>query len=215
MGTIMTIEQLITKMIHDKVIDERLPWRWSWGDHDKCRAFFIDIFRNVDGTMREYRHLPEYEGVIDWMTNTDDKGLLLIGDGGRGKSVILNYVLPVLFRMKGCGIRTVHAQDLYKAHPYQQGYGYYQRPETYLDLLERTPFPAIDELGVEGMYNDYGEKCEGINLILNAAERYHRPVFITTNLTEQQILNRYGERTLDRILHLCRTIKFKGESLRR
>ena len=29
MGTIMTIEQLITKMIHDKVIDERLPWRWS------------------------------------------------------------------------------------------------------------------------------------------------------------------------------------------
>lgn len=40
MGTIMTIEQLITKMIHDKVIDERLPWRWSWGDHDKCRAFW-------------------------------------------------------------------------------------------------------------------------------------------------------------------------------
>ena len=58
-------------------------------------------------------------------------------------------------------------------------------------------------------------RMRGINLILNAAERYHRPVFITTNLTEQQILNRYGERTLDRILHLCRTVKFKGESLRR
>ena len=215
MGQIMTINQLVTKMIQEKAIDERVPWNWSWGDEKTCKAFFIDIFTNVDGTMRSFKYLPEYDGIIDWMTQTDDKGLLLIGDGGRGKSIILNYILPVLFRMKGKGFRTVSAQDLYKAHPYQQYGGYYQRPETYLDLLERSPFPAIDELGVEGMYNDYGEKCEGINLILNAAERYHRPEFITTNLTEQQILNRYGERTLDRILHLCRTVKFKGESLRR
>ncbi|MDD7454987.1 MAG: hypothetical protein PUK70_01855 [Bacteroidales bacterium] len=210
MATIMTINQLVTKMIQEKVIDERVPWHWSWGDRQKCAAFFIDIFTNVDGTIIEYRHLPEYEGVIDWMTDTDDNGLLLSGDGGRGKSIILNYVLPVLFRMKGKGFRSVSAQDLYKTHPYQQNCGYYQRPETYLDLLERSPFQAIDELGVEGMYNDYGEKCEGINLILNAAERYHRPVFITTNLTEQQILNRYGDRTFDP----CRTVKFNGESLR-
>ena len=43
--------------------------------------------------------------------------------------------------------------------------------------------------------NDYGEKCEGFNLVINASERYNRPMFISTNLTEEQILARYGERT--------------------
>ena len=34
-------------------------------------------------------------------------------------------------------------------------------------------------------------------------------------LTEEQILARYGERTLDRLGHLCKTVKFTGESLRK
>ena len=63
--------------------------------------------------------------------------------------------------------------------------------------------------------NDYGEKCEGFNLVNNAAERYNRPMLITTNLTEEQILARYGARTLDRLGHLCKTVKFTGESLRK
>ncbi len=210
-----TIQQLISQMIREKVIDERVPWHWSWGSKEYCERLFKSIFMSIDGTMEKYEHLPEYEDIIDWMTDTKDKGLLLIGDCGRGKSLILNYVLPVLFRMKEKGFRAVHAQEMYKEHPNQQYYGFYQRPVTYLDLLLKSHYPAIDELGVEGQYNDYGEKSEGFNLILNAAERYHRPVFVSTNLTEEDILNRYGERTLDRLMHLCRTIRFKGDSLRK
>ena len=40
-------------------------------------------------------------------------------------------------------------------------------------------------------------------------------MFITTNLTEEQILSRYGERTLDRLRQLCLTVRFTGESLRK
>jgi DNA replication protein DnaC len=65
------------------------------------------------------------------------------------------------------------------------------------------------------MINDYGERFEGFNLILNAAERYHRPIFISTNLTEEQIYERYGDRTMDRLTHLCRTVHFSGDSLRK
>lgn len=210
-----TVQQLISQMIKEKTLDERMPWHWSWGSREYCERLFKTIFMSIDGTIEQYEHLPEYEAVIDWMTHTDGKGLLLIGDCGRGKSLILNYVLPVLFRMKGRGFRAVHAQDMYKEHPYQQYYGYYQRPATYLDLLVKAKYPAVDELGVEGQYNDYGEKTEGFNLILNSAERYLRPVFVSTNLTEEELLNRYGERTLDRLMHLCRTVRFKGESLRK
>ncbi len=138
-----------------------------------------------------------------------------MGDCGRGKSIILNYVLPVLFKMKGRGFKAVHAQDLYKDFPRQSSYGYYCRPMTYLDVLMKEKFPAVDELGIEGQFNDYGERTEGFNLLLNSAERYHKPVFVSTNLTEEQILNRYGERTLDRLQHLCKVVHFKGESMRR
>lgn len=210
-----TIGQIINQMVKNKELDRRELWQWSWGDRDRCAHYFASIFSQVDGTMDSFVFLPEYEQIIDWMTATNDKGLLLIGDCGRGKSVILNYVLPVLFRMHNYILHPIHAQDLYKPLPNQPTHSYYQRPTTYLDQLQRLSFPAIDELGVEGLMNDYGERTEGFNLILNAAERYHRPVFVTTNLSEQQILNRYGERTADRLAHLCRVIHFKGESLRR
>ncbi len=69
-------------------------------------------------------------------------------------------------------------------------------------------------MGVEPLVNDYSEKCEDFNRVINAAERYLRPLFISTKLTREQLLLRYGERTFDRLMRLCRPVKFEGESLR-
>ena len=205
-----TIEQLIQLMIKEKHITPRQRWCWTWGKtQQECKALFTRIFSQVDDTIDRFIWLPEYDQIVDWMVNTNDKGLMLIGDCGRGKSLILNYVLPVLFRMHDRTVRPVHAQDLGRIFPNSIV------TETYLDRLLRTNYPIIDEVGVEPMMNDYGEKTEGLNMILNAAERYHRPVFISTNLTELQLLDRYGERTVDRLAHLCRTVHFKGDSLRK
>ena len=205
-----TIEQLIQLMIKEKHITPRQRWCWSWGKtKQECKALFTRIFSQVEDTIDRFIWLPEYDQIVDWMVNTNDKGLMLIGDCGRGKSLILNYVLPVLFRMHDRTVRPVHAQDLGRVFPNSIV------TETYLDRLLRTNYPIIDEVGVEPMMNDYGEKTEGLNMILNAAERYHRPVFISTNLTELQLLDRYGERTVDRLAHLCRTVHFKGDSLRK
>lgn len=197
-------------MVKEKNIVPRQKWCWSWGKTPQdCRSLFIQIFKQVDDTIDNFVWLPEYEQIVDWMISTNDKGLMLMGDCGRGKSLILNYVLPVLFRMYNRNVRPVHAQDLGRTFPYST------TNETYLDRLLQTNFPIIDEIGVEPMMNDYGEKTEGLNMILNVAERYHRPVFISTNLSELQLLDRYGERTVDRLAHLCRTVHFKGDSLRK
>jgi DNA replication protein DnaC len=209
-----TLSQIISQMVKEKRLDIREPNPMSWGDHEQCRRGFTTIFCEVDTTFDNYQHLPEYEEVIDWMTDTKDQGLLLMGDCGRGKSIIISGVIPVLLRLKNRWIRIVHSQELTKPTPSAQVYYYGQRPETNLDYLLKTPFPIIDELGVESLVNDYGEKSEGFNLIMNAAERYHRPIFATTNLTKKELLERYGERTLDRLGHLCRIVEFKGESLR-
>lgn len=69
-------------------------------------------------------------------------------------------------------------------------------------------------MGVEPLINDYGERYEGFNRIVNAAERRLRSLFLATNLSKEQLLRRYGERTFDRLIRLCRAVEFRGESLR-
>lgn len=209
-----TISELVAEMVSEKRLDIRKPKSLSWGNYQQCKNGFITIFCEVDTTIEKYQHLPEYEDVIDWMTNSRDKGLLLMGSCGRGKSIIISGVIPVLFRILNRYVRVVHAQDINRPVPNGMNYGYGVKQETNLDYLLKTPVPIIDEIGVENQINDYGEKSEGFNLIINAAERYHRPLFITTNLTVEQLLERYGERTVDRLNHLCRVVEFKGDSLR-
>lgn len=185
---------------------------FSWGERDACRQIFTEIFCAIDQTIATFEFLPEYEEVVDWMTDTEGKGLLLMGACGRGKSIILQGVIPVLMKMKGINVRPVHAQSFY--FPPQFSTGNWACPSCFEYLL-RCAVPVIDELGVEGLRNEYGEKSEGFNLIINAAEMTCKPMFVSTNLSADKIINRYGERTLDRLGHLCRIVTFNGESLRK
>ena len=201
--SVQSIQTIIKELQKETTILVRQPVSFSWCKNiSEAGELLETIFKEVDKTVEYFQWLDEYYHVKSWMMNTEGKGLLLMGSCGRGKSVIASGVIPVLFRMKGKYLRPVHAQDMTKPTPQQPYLAYGQRPETWLDYLQRCPFPIIDELGVEMQVNDYGEKCEGFNLVINAAERYNRPMFITTNLTEEQILARYGERTLDRLGHL-------------
>ncbi|MFR9546223.1 MAG: ATP-binding protein [Rikenellaceae bacterium] len=211
----ITISQLISEMTRQRTLDVKTSKRMSWGNYAECRALFEAIFKEVDKTLILYKYLPEYDAIVDWMVDTENKGLLLMGDCGRGKSVIITGVIPVLLRMQNIVARAIHAQDLSKQLSRDNPHAYAQRLETNLDYLLRSHFPIIDDIGVENHINNFGEKAEGVNMIINTAERYHRPLFLTTNLSSQEILNRYGERTMDRLNHLCRVIEFNGESLRK
>jgi DNA replication protein DnaC len=83
-----------------------------------------------------------------------------------------------------------------------------------LEYLKKSRFPAIDELGLEPQVNEFGEKFEGFNMIIDSAEQKIKPLFITTNLEPEQLLKRYQSRTLDRLGRLCKTVVFNGDSLR-
>ncbi|MEI3541180.1 MAG: hypothetical protein V8Q45_12660 [Alistipes onderdonkii] len=208
------ITSLINRLSKEKRIIVRSPQVISWGSREHCEKIFREIFQRVDGSIRQYHHLPEYARVIDWMTGTQGRGLLLMGDCGRGKSIISTGVVPVLLAMKNCHAVPVHADDFCKSYPFAASTAGCDPKMTNLDYLAWTQFPIIDELGVESLVNNYGEKSEGFNRVINAAERYLRPLFISTNLTKEELLGRYGERTFDRLSHLCQIVKFNGESLR-
>lgn len=72
----MDIQSIIAKMKsagHDPVRSRRA---FSWGDRNTCKRLFVEIFKTVDKTAINFEFLPEYEAIIDWMTNTRGMGLL-------------------------------------------------------------------------------------------------------------------------------------------
>lgn len=191
--------EALEKLKKQKITPVRKSTNLSFGTLEECRTMFQEAFQQTDKTVEKFVWLPEYEKVIQWMHNTEGKGLCLRGDCGRGKSNILCGVLPVLFMMRFRKVlRVDQAEEI---------------PEQLKEILRRKII-GIDEIGTEPQCNDYGERFEGFNRIINLAEREIRLLFITTNLKKQHILDRYGERTWERINRLCLVINFKGESLR-
>ncbi len=173
---------------------------YTFGNREQCRKIFEAAMLETDKSIRTFEFLPEYKNIIDWMTDTKGKGLVLTGDVGRGKTNIVFYVIPLIFfHYQNKIINTVHADEL----------------EEKISILSTKKMIALDEMGVEPIASNYGAKYEVINKLFNMAESKSKLLFISTNMSGQQILERYGERTLDRIKRLCKVIKFHGESMRK
>lgn len=183
-----------------KVSVQRVPTMLSFGTLEECRSLFQRAFLYSDKSVGEFKFLPEYERVVEWMSNNRGKGLLLMGNVGRGKTVISTGVIPGLFyyRLRKI-VKSVAAEDM----PIK------------VESIVKQPFLCIDDLGTEPLANNYGVKYEAFARLINEAEAKLKLVFISTNLTIDELIDRYGVRSVDRLIRLCKIIKFEGESLRK
>jgi len=170
--------------------------RYKLGVREEIKEMFIKSFEYYDRTVEKYEHLPAYDEIIDWMVDTKGRGLMLMGECGLGKSTILNFVIPAIFRTRTNKIlRSVPAKEL----------GAVDR--------NKAPFIIIDDLGTESIKNDYGTKIDAVADAISYAEDSSKTLLITTNLTPQALKERYDERTLDR-LRKCKVVIIKGKSFR-
>jgi len=170
--------------------------RYKLGAREEIKEMFIKSFEYYDRTVENYEHLPAYDEIIDWMVDTKGRGLMLMGECGLGKSTILNFVIPAIFRTRTNKIlRSVPAKEL----------GAVDR--------NKAPFIIIDDLGTESIKNDYGTKIDAVADAISYAEDSSKTLLITTNLTPQALKERYDERTLDR-LRKCKVVIIKGKSFR-
>lgn len=154
----------------------------------------------------KYQWLPEYDKVADWLTDNNERGLLLFGSNGRGKSIICTKLFPVIFKFYlKLDCLCVTASDLSSC---------YKNDIDNYNLHYATSPIIIDDIGIEGIMGNYGEKIDLVSEIIDRCEKRSRLVILTTNLTPAEITERYGIRTYDRLRGITRSIKFNGESLR-
>jgi len=170
--------------------------RYKLGSKEELKEMFIKAFKYYDRTIDKYEHLSSYDEIIDWMVDTKGRGLMLMGECGLGKSTILNFVIPAIFRTKTNKVlRSIPAKEL--------------------AAVERNvaPFIIIDDLGTESIKNDYGTKIDAVADAISYAEDSSKTLLITTNLSPNSLKERYDERTLDR-LRKCKVVIIKGKSFR-
>jgi DNA replication protein DnaC len=195
-----SINETISYLISNGKLSIREPKSYSFGTYEQCKELFIKSFMAFDKTVKKLELLPEYEEVINWMTDTNGKGLALAGSLGRGKSIILNGVLPIAFFTKNMVLKPKLAIEL--------------SPDL-TNQMKSSWAVAIDDIGQENVINNFGTKIDAVEILISHCEDRLKPLFLTTNLDYEQIIERYGPRISDRITRLCKVVEFMGESLRK
>ena len=149
---------------------------------------------------RESVWLPEYEEVADWLNDNQGRGLFLYGNCGRGKTVLARYVIPaILLKYDRKVVNCFDAQEM----------------NTNLDEVLKKKIVCIDDIGTEEVSVSYGNKRLAFLEVVDAAEKHGKLLIITSNLNQEQLVQKYGDRTMDRIISTTKRVLFKGKSLRR
>lgn len=143
--------------------------------------------------------LPEYDQVANWLTDNRGRGIFLYGNCGRGKSLLTRQVLPAIFLSQLRKVVNVYdIQDMNRE----------------LDILLTKRFIALDDIGTEEVINHFGNKRMAFAEVIDVAEKQGKLLIISSNLQQQELLERYGQRVVDRLKAITQRVLFVGKSLR-
>lgn len=171
----------------------------------------------IDGIVLPQQQVNIIKDVSEWLENKDGKErpwLLLLGYVGNGKTTLLMAIRMLIDALYGDNGQFAEELVIVKAKQvYEESLGLSAgliTPEAKSRLL------AIDDLGVEPAgAKVYGNPVTPIAYIIYERYDARRFTILSSNLTPDELEEKYGERVYDRMREMCRTISFSGESFRK
>ncbi|MBQ9951100.1 MAG: ATP-binding protein [Clostridia bacterium] len=173
-------------------------------------TFDINIFPeagNQRNQMRAARRICE--DYADQFPAGKFRSLLLTGAGGLGKTFLLNCIYARVID-RGLSAVRITAFRMFEAMR-QQHVGNDENFDGFTTLID-APLLLIDDLGTEPMMRNIS--VEYLFTLLNERIAAKRSTVIATNLTLDQLKERYGERVTSRLMDHCGVLQLAGKDLR-
>ena len=163
-----------------------------------AKELLLGGLRHFEGDSAQW--LGEYEGIVQWLENNEGKGLLCYGNCGRGKSLICWKIIPLLIHHYHRKIVSCYDSQQMNAD---------------IDEVKSKHIIYIDDVGTENVSIKFGERRLAFPEIVDEAEKRGKLLILTTNLSLDELAQKYGERTMDRLVAITKRVKFVGKSLRK
>ena len=182
---------------------------------ESFEAFDLNVFPNTvpEGltvTQREHMRARRdaCEKYADDFPSQYPRDLLIYGKSGLGKSYLLCCIWRRLLQ-RGFDAELISAYDAVRI----LRDAFFGR-EDRTDRLFRPDILLIDDLGMEPMME--GVTIEQLFHLINTRRSRGRAMVISTNLTMNELKNRYTERIASRLLDvsLCRVMRVQGQDVR-
>lgn len=150
------------RMVHDRVLlfnSACIPGRYAGADLASFAKGADAIHRNWQSTTGRYDRMPQMEAfqeVMKWLSQFDpeaeNRGLVLTGLVGRGKTHLLIAILRSLAVERGARVRFIEFSRLLSI--LREGFGEGRSGANVIQELVDTPVLGIDELG-KGRMTDW------------------------------------------------------------
>jgi len=186
----------------DKKQAEREPRVKSEYDPNKV----IQIMQTLaKGIGIDWKVTPSEIEAVNAIFNSG-KGVLIKGDKGTGKTLLLKLISKAY--------EIIHNEPPYMISAIEFNL-MYQKEGAAKILDHKTGAMFIDDIGAEPQAaNNFGSRIDPISTLLFLRYEARMKTFCTTNLTIDELKERYGDRLADRFKQMFVVITFKGESKR-
>ena len=171
-------------------------------------AFRTDIFASDRQRKLTVKAKELLESFADSFPDNPARDVLLVGAAGLGKTYLANCVAQRVLERGYTAVKLT-------AYNLVDGYLVSLRSRTAPPNMTDTDLLVIDDLGAEPMIPNI--TVEYLFSIINERQTAKRGTVIATNLSPNDIMDRYGERLFSRITSgsLCNVIQLEGDDIRK
>ena len=171
-------------------------------------SFDLSVFEGDDETsIKQYNTMKKVykycETYADNFTVGKSKNLIFAGPTGTGKTFLSNCVAGRVLKKR----HSVIAVSAYSLVEVLRNAAFNGSAE--LKRFNEAELLVIDELGMEQMLNNV--TVEMLFMVINERYRKGYPVIVNTNLTTQQMTDRYTERITSRLFDKEKSVVFGFE----
>lgn len=187
----------LQRVIKNSLMNSKLrTWTFENWDHNKVNEKFFQL-----GT----KYVEKFQEM-----KANNQGLLIHGDPGNGKTYLTAAIANELLKRYVPVICVGSIALTERIAESKRSYGD-EGIFTVLNSLENADLLIIDDLGTEP---DNRWTRSMIYQIIDKRDNSNLPLIVTTNISMDQLKDRYDDRTYSRLTQMCSFIRNTGKDLR-